>query len=264
MAPYVNGTASAASRARRRSSTTKARNSYRDAMNTARRSGRRPPTQAVVRAVARNIMTKKGMDTDVSIATIISTTNTNGHAFVLNLIQTGSGSWNRVGRKTHSKSLRIRGSFNWAFTPTFGTGAANSSFVRMVVVWDKQSSGATIPTFDAIFGITAQDGTESCPDIMCPPRYDNMDRFRIIRDEVYNPPNIDVPAFGTGPSLSFLQNFDTYIKLGNLESVYSGQTVPMTIADISTGALYVYFRSIFNGATCTVNADATARLRYTD
>jgi len=263
MAPYTGRTNGVTARRARTTAVGNARKAYRDNMTAARRVGRRPPTQAIARAV-RATMTKKGMDTDVSIATIPSTTSTNGHAFVLNLIQTGSGSWNRVGRKTHAKSLRIVGCLNWAFTPTFATGACNSSFVRMVVVWDKQSSGATIPTFDAIFGITAQDGTESCPDITCPPRYDNMDRFRVLRDCILPAPTEAVPAFGSGPYLARPQPFDEYIKLGNLESVYSGQTVPMTIADISTGALYVYFRSLFNAANCTVNSDAIARLRYTD
>jgi len=207
---------------------------------------------------------KKGMDTSIDLPTIISTTNTNAYAVVLNLIQPGTGSWNRVGKKTHLKSLRLTGCINFALTPTFATGALNSTFVRMLVVWDTQPSGGAIPTFDTIFGITAQDGTESCPDITCPVKYDNMDRFRVLRDFSIAVPTGPLVSQGTGPYLAIPARFDEYIKLANLESVYSGQTNPMTIADISTGGLYFYARSLTNLATCTANVDGIARLRYTE
>lgn len=215
-------------------------------------------TQAVVRAIESN---KKGMDTDVSLSPAISTTSTNASSFVLNLVQQGAGSWNRVGRKIVPKSLRIKGFANIASTPTFATGAAISNFLRMVVVWDKQPSGGAIPTFDSIFGITTQDGTESCPDITCPPRYDNMDRFRVLLDRCYGQDQTVVPAFGTGPNNQQLVPVDEYIKLSG-ECVYSGQSNPMTIADISSGALYLYFRAANNLAAGTAAFDGIARLRY--
>ena len=51
----------------------------------------------------------KGMDTDISYVSVIGSTNTNAGIYVLNLVQQGNGSWNRVGRKTHSSSVRLRG-----------------------------------------------------------------------------------------------------------------------------------------------------------
>ena len=119
----------------------------------------------------------KGMDTDLSLTPVISTTNTNGSSFVANLVQQGAGSWNRVGRKIYAKSLRIKGIVTFTNTPTFATGAQNNNWCRMVVVHDQQPSSGSIPTFDAIFGITAQDGTESCPDITCPQRIVTGKRF---------------------------------------------------------------------------------------
>ena len=135
----------------------------------------------------------------------------------------------------------------------------------MLVVWDKQPSGAAIPSFDSIFGITAQDGTESCPDITCPLRYDNMDRYRVLRDKVFDLNVGVVSATGTTSASQQYCNFDEYVSLKNLESVYSGQSSPMTIADISTGALYVIFRAYYNTASSSQAAvDGVARLRYTD
>lgn len=207
-------------------------------------------------------LSKKGMDTDVSIGTLIATTNTNAGILPLNLVQQGAGSWNRVGRKAINESLRLKGVVTFAAIPTVATGVYNAPVVRLVVVWDQQPSSGAIPNFDVIFGITAQDGTESCPDITCPPRYDNMDRFKVLLDKTLNP--FPGPAYntGTGPILSWSQSVDEYIKLGKRETVFSGQSNPMTLADISTGALYLVVRAGRNDGTFTSALDAVARLRY--
>ena len=105
----------------------------------------------------------KGMDTDISYVRVIGSTNTNGGIYVLNLVQQGNGSWNRVGRKTHSSSVRLKGNISFACAPVVATGVMTAPACRLVLVWDKQPSSGAIPNFDTIFGITAQDGTESCP-----------------------------------------------------------------------------------------------------
>jgi len=231
------------------------------------RTGRWMSSAPAKRTVSVAVADKKGVDTDVSVASgnLINTTNTNGVAFVLNLIQAGTGSWNRVGRKAHLKSVRVKGLVSHTATPTATTANMLANFVRMVLVWDKQPSGAAVPSFDAIFGVTAQDGTESCPDIMCPPRYDNMDRFRIIRDKTVDMPICVVDSSGSLKNTQAIINVDEYVKLSDLECVYSGQSSPMTIADISTGALYLYFRAYNNVSGQSVCAfDGITRLRYTD
>jgi len=205
----------------------------------------------------------KGMDTDLSMTSIVGTTNNNSNIVVLNLIQQGNGAWNRVGRKTHLSSVRIKGAVTFTTQPVLATGVANAPSVRWCLVWDKQPSGNAIPSFDTIFGITAQDGTESCPDVTCPLKYDNMDRFVLIKDSYLTAPCNPSFSIGSGPSISVNVGVDEYIKLPNLESVYSGQSNPMTIADISTGALYFVARSQLVTAS-SITIDAIARLRYKD
>jgi len=207
-------------------------------------------------------LTKKGMDTDLDLNPIIATTSTNASSFVVNLVQQGSGSWNRVGRKILNKTLRIKGHILVQSTPTFATGSSNSLLVRIVAVWDQQPSGAAIPTFDAIFGITDQTGAEATNSILDPPRYDNMDRFKVLLDRAYTPADTFVPAFGTGPVGQENIPVDEFIKLGGKETVFSGQSSPMTIADISTGAIYVYLRATQNGSTVISTFTGVARLRY--
>jgi len=207
----------------------------------------------------------KGMDTSLALNPVIATTNTNASVFVLNLMQQGNASWERVGRKAHLQSVRIKCTFAHAFTTTAVTGAVSANQLRMVVVWDKQPSSGAIPTFDTIFGRTDQTGAESCQ-FIDPPRYDNMDRFSVLRDKLYDM-NVTATNLGTAAQVINLYHCDEFIKLNGRETVYSGTANPLTIASISTGALYVYFRAQLNSAAdniTAVNDDAVARLRYTE
>lgn len=207
---------------------------------------------------------KKGVDFTTDIGTIISTTNTNGDCFVLNLIQQGAGSWNRIGRKVNLSTIRLKGIITLRSTQTATTNDVLSNTVRMVLVWDKQPSGNAIPAFNTVFGRTDQTGTEGTI-FLDPIRYDNMDRFSILKDCVYN---LNPKFFSTGGTTNDTRvsySYDEYIKLGNRECIFSGQSNPMTIADISSGALYVYFRTSNNTTAneCS-NLFSVARLRYYD
>ena len=204
----------------------------------------------------------KGVDVSLSLSPIISTSTTNASSFLLNAIAPGNGSFNRIGRKAHLKSLRIKGGIIFAYTPDAG-GAVAPNSVRMVVVWDQQPNSGSIPTWDTIFGITAQDGTESS-NVSAPLRYDNMDRFKVIKDRHIDCQTVPGNVAGTAVVQQYV-SVDDYVSL-NLHSLYSGQSAPCTTADISTGALYVFFRAQTNGATASaiVDPDTIARLRYTD
>jgi len=213
-----------------------------------------PPSRA-------NAKEKKGMDTALTQASpIISTTNTNANAVVLNLVQAGTGSWNRVGRKVHLKSARLIGNSIFVYNQQATTADWEEAILRMVVVWDKQPSGGTIPTFDTIFGGTVQDGTESSS-VLASVRYDNTERFRVLADCVW-----DLNATATGSTSNTQRiSFDKYVALKNLTTVYSGQSSPCTIADISTGGLYLIFRATTNTAITTIDVTPLyVRLRYMD
>lgn len=208
---------------------------------------------------------KKGMDTNLYIASVTNTSNTNTNCFVVNLIQQGSGSWNRVGRKVNLKSLRIKGSFEVTYRAHEQT---LGNFIRMVVVWDKQPSSGSVPTFDQIFGTKDQDGTETSG-ILAPPKYDNMGRFRVLKDITFDcKPEANFWIVGGNDEvISYPISFDEYIKLNNLETVFSGQSIPMSISDISTGGLYIFFRALANQpgiSQISVSSLSNARLRYTD
>ena len=141
---------------------------------------------AAIKTIRRDAGEKKGVDQVLSDASIINTTNTNASSTAVNLIAPGNGSYNRVGRKCFMKSLKLNFVFGFRTDPTPTTGDLFGNFVRCVVVWDKQPSGA-LPTWDTIFGHTLQDGTEASQ-INDPPRYDNMSRFQVLSDDIIDEP----------------------------------------------------------------------------
>lgn len=201
----------------------------------------------------------KGMDTYI-LETPIATTNTNGDIRVLNLIEQGSGSWNRVGRKVRYKSLRIQGSVYGSLTPAVTTGNTEETWMRMVIVWDKNPNSGAIPAFDAIFGVTDAGGAESTS-VYDPPRFDNMGRFQVLCDKTYRIDFGQVFTAGDTNTVTKYIHVDEFIKLTGKESIFSGQSDPMTIADIASGALYMVLR---NYTSALLNIECNTRLRYYD
>lgn len=208
----------------------------------------------------------KGLDTDLTITTpIIATTNTNANAFVLNLIGQGTGSFNRVGKKARLVSVRLIGNAQYNLAPAATTLNTTNAILRMVVVWDKQPSGV-LPTFDTIFGTTIQDGTEAS-NVLAPLRYDNMDRFQVLRDERVSSNSGAVVTGGSGNIYAQYFPVDVFIPLRGRETTYNSTSVAPTIADVSTGGLYVFFRataSTDDSADWSIPANTFARLRYID
>jgi len=204
----------------------------------------------------------KGMDTTIFYNPVVATTGTNGNTTTLNLVQTGTGSWNRVGRKIHIKSVRVKGeAIVEHVLSALGDFIANQ--LRMILVWDSQPAGGTEPLFSDIFGETSQAGVETST-WFSQPKYDTMSRFTILKDWTYE----SSPQAGVNANGDIIRNtfaVDCYIRLNNLESTYSGQSSPMTIADINNGALYLVARAAIDNATSSVaSVSVRSRIRYTD
>lgn len=217
----------------------------------------RQATRQVIRSIA---MEKKGVDTEINTGPVTTNTASSANAFTLNTPQQGSGYWQRVGRKIHLESLRIKGSILNIFDQGLTVSGA-SAVCRMVVVWDKQSSGGL--QFDGIFGHTNNLGTESS-DILDPISFDQMERFVILRDKVWecNPPSISNAE--ADDSLRTNTYFDEYIDLKGKVTTFDNSTSPGAVADIASGAIYVYFRVSNSTNMDTFIENAHARLRYRD
>ena len=215
---------------------------------------------------------KKGCDLGFASETVLASTNTNGGMWLLNGIQEGVGSWNRIGRYIWNKSVELDLNLRWdASYAALDSLQVNAQWVRCLVVWDKQPNNGSIPTFDTIFGHTSQTGAEtsSVNDHL---RYDNMFRFKVLLDTQINPTIVSttssVPTNPTTASLGqqTLVRYHKYLKLGNKMTNFSGTANPMTTANISTGALYLILRAPTNTLNESWNIidTSTVRLRYVD
>lgn len=205
----------------------------------------------------------KGVDTMLTLSPIINTTTTNASSFVLNLIAPGTGSFNRIGRIVKLESLRLRILARYSYAAAATTGIILASTLRCVTVWDKQPGGV-IPTFDTIFGHTLQDGTEAT-EYLDTLKYDNTGRFKILRDIVV-PTNTRGQNTEGGSTDSVNVQFlvEDFLSLKGKDTIFSGQSSPCTIADISSGGLYIYFRAENNSSTSLtgIDSESYARLRY--
>lgn len=221
------------------------------------------PTRMVIQRPIGARGVTKGMDTVLTSANISTDMSTSVHVLPVNLIRSGTGSWNRVGRVCNMKSLRLRlkATQNWGAS----TAALQAVNYRILVVYDSQPNGA-LPTKTEILQYKDQAGTEAgvWDGFMA---YDNMQRFTILRDETCTI-NPDWSIAAAGPNNYKSKYHDIFIKLNHATS-FKAESTPMTIADISTGALYVMY-------TCDIPAPGNAvtrgsfgiegqgRLRYID
>ena len=216
---------------------------------------------------------KKGCDVGFNNTTIPSTTNNNLGIWLLNGVQEGVGSWNRIGRYIWNKSIELDLTLDWQTSSTASDSAQMvATWVRCLLVWDKQPSGGAIPNFDTIFGHTDQAGIETSS-IQDHLRYDNMFRFKVLLDTEINPTLVNTTANNAAATSGASIIADTqiryhkFLKLGNKMTNFSGTANPMTNANISTGSLYLVIRApstVPTSESWTLSNTSTARLRYVD
>lgn len=211
---------------------------------------------------------------DIPFTAQVITTNTanNVNILLLNGIQEGVGSWNRVGRYIWNKSIELDLNLNMATSlAALDTAQTAAQWIRCILVWDKAPNNGTIPTFDTIFGQTSQAGVESVS-VNDHLRYDNMFRFKVLLDTQINPTiTSSVNPTTLGPAsasitTNTLVRYHKFLKLGNKMTNFSGTANPVTTANISTGALYLVLRAPVSDIqdNWTLLDSSTARLRYVD
>lgn len=176
--------------------------------------------------------------------------NNNAACDVINAIVQGTGSFNRIGRKTYMKSVRLRASFVHRVNVQATDGDIDSNQMRIVVVWDKNPNSLALPNFNTIFGRTDVLGNENThfTDFL---RFDNTERFQVLADDLLTSkptanPSLNAtggaaPTASTTGYMEFIHQYDRYVDLKNRETSYSA--TGGTITDISTGSLLVYYRS---------------------
>lgn len=210
----------------------------------------------------------KGVDTYYNKTDLFSAMATNDDVVPLNLIQAGTGSWNRVGRVLTMKSVRMRAEVHVRY-PTTKTDTFSRQ-LRYIIVYDSQPNG-TLPVKSDIIQWKNQSGTETGA-WSAFLSYDNMQRFTILKDDTITfetPPRVFDNAGAPVGQVAVEKFIECYLPLNHITN-YKAESTPSTISDISTGALYCVFLTDQITASASHSEpllsvqNAYFRLRYVD
>lgn len=197
---------------------------------------------------------------------LTSTSGLNGTGAVicLNLVRAGSSFFNRIGRRIELKNI----TFSAIIAPLRTSTAATSEYVRILIVYDRQTNGAN-PAIADILQSTDQSGantTSSFSGI----NLNNRDRFRIFADERITLPNITVVgAITTSPSVDIdpmktTFNIKRFIKLGRELTQYKADSAPAVVGDIATGGLFLVFLGSTGAGAESYAVNWESRVRFND
>jgi hypothetical protein len=192
-----------------------------------------------------------------ALSYIVSGSLSNGFGlYCINGLVPGTGSHQRVGRKTKFVSIYIRGSTFQSIVAPTPTTAFTSLGCRMIVFVDKQSNNAAPNLVDLLqttntLGSTALTWTS-------PVNLSNAARFHILLDKQF-------PVQTTGPT--YLQGNQTEHKIYKRLSVNTNFNTGVVgdYTDITSGSIWIALLS--EGLIASQNAcvfTGTIRLRFVD
>lgn len=185
--------------------------------------------------------------------------NSTANIIPLNLIQSGSGFYNRVGRRIEMQSLHVTGEVNQTTTAT-----SFNDYARILVIYDRQTNGA-VPTYATIMAAYDQSGTAST-NYLSGVNPDERERFVVLMDQRLVLPACPGGTGATGatdgPAVTF--NISRFIKMRNLLTHYKADSSPAVIGDIATGAIYLIGIGRAASGSEGWQCNLQTRLRYKD
>jgi len=218
-----------------------------------RRTGRKGPSNVAlnnkIKKINKNIELKK-CDV-IQASTVISNTGSS-LSTLTNIIQ-GTGEFeNRIGTQINPTSIQIRCNF------LSNTAILNASRVRMMVFWDRQSNGAVSPLTSA--GISSLLDNSIITDLtMSPLNYDDIQRFTVLYDKVWNlNPQVSTSATTLIPMSKFMKK---KLKLSRLvKFTGAGPVIPYT-----NSLVIAWFANNNGGSSALLpTVECGARVYYRD
>lgn len=187
-----------------------------------------------------------------------------GNRVLLNASNTGASISERIGVKLTMKSVYIKGLLR--YTPYKENISGTDYFwmndnVRLLLVYDRQSNGV-VPS---ITEILRNGGSNYTP--YSPMNLAYRDRFQVVYDKVINIQFTALSNAATTQQNYMIKKFQIYKKLNHLVTYDStvANTTPPTIAQIRTGALYLFFlNDLPQSGSTTIVYDTIARVRFID
>lgn len=194
--------------------------------------------------IARPVRTEEKKNIDVLNSVAIVAAQTTSSLFLLNGVDDGATSTQRIGRRITMTSLEIR--WNGSFAAT----SAGSTPLRLCVVYDKQSN-ALAPTATDVFQIDA---------ISSMMNLGNSRRFKVIVDELVE--NVS----SAGPNAWYRKIWRDFTAKGTkpgLEVEFNDNSTN-TITSIQTGSLFAFVWQNGNLITAAPTQALYSRVRFVD
>lgn len=216
------------------------------------------------RSVPASFRSKKGevKAIDIPVANYVFSLDAGStNVFPLNLVQEGTGFYNRIGRKIEMLSLHMRGSILQT-----GNAAAADDFVKWAIVYDRQPTGA-LPNYNNIFlDYNPSGATSNGPYSNI--NLDNRDRYQIIRHDTFACPATAITDLASVSQVITIppkeMMLEEFIKLRGLTTHFNGTASPLLISNITTGALYLVTQGRFTLGNEGYQLSVQFRLRYDD
>jgi len=189
------------------------------------------------------------------------TVNSTAEFTALNLLTAGSSAWNRVGRKVSLKSVHLRG----FAVATVNASVVYNQYVRIMIVYDKQSNGALPAIADVLRDQNNSAADTNLTGITSGINLNNRDRFEIIADcEYVWPGQTNTVTTGIVTATSDPMHVEIYRKLKGRETHYKADSAPGVIGDIASGCLFLLtFGNVTAGAEAWY-LNASIRVRFSD
>lgn len=191
------------------------------------------------------------------IANTATSVSTTGSITLLFLPALGSDMNNRIGRKTLIKSIYLRGYINLDAAQS-GVSVpidSDAQMGRVMLVWDTQPNGAAPTITDILSTATPQSHLN----------INYRDRFKILMDKEFVFDafyTINTASQALALSNRNIHAIKKYKKV-NLETIFNA-TNGGTIADISSGALFLVTVGSVASGTNDITLNWTSRVRFTD
>lgn len=212
--------------------------SFLGSSKSAKRRARRRRTARVPRSMpAIGMPELKSVDLPSTTINYTTTTATTGTP--LCMLQVGTGVSNRIGRKARLHSLHFHGFTSCLIVPG---NAVTQEILRVLIVYDKQTNGASATFADVVQSVTQAAATSSSAiDGM---NLNNRDRFEILRDKYFYMPGRAANGAGYNFNDQFVvcspeTSLTTFSKLSERDQVYKADSSPAVITDIATGNIFV-------------------------
>jgi len=170
-----------------------------------------------------------------------------GAICLLNGIPRGDDIEERTGRQITMRSLELTVEFHQA--PPGSTPVP--VLIRAMIVYDKQPNGTALTTAQVLNTVGGLNAAIS------PRNLEYRSRFQVIRDMRSTLSSAELDDFRDGPK------YFKYYGSMNLPVTYNSGDAG-TVADITTGSLYLIVISDANPAGALPSFTYTSRLRYTD